>query len=825
MPQAPETEDMKISICPSLNSVLAGGRDIREVNVEALISLLISGDLPECYELIKWGTLIKPYFDLDIKAPQCENWDSINKEEVLEQHLEWLRGHFNDPTFAISSCHRQGKISYHIIITNYQTDMGSLRNLSEEFPTRWLDGAVYNRGAEAEPRKFRTILSIKGDMPEKLMPETMSEREQLYHHFIGNPPDNALPWSYAPRVPPTPPTTEDEDETTPRGLKNGIGKIMKYDSHLPYHDWFKIGVSLLVTYGEEAGEKEFRDYSKRNPTQYNEKEFNKVWTQIKARKYKRGGWGLIKKWTPPSYHAEFIKDWELPTDANDVDIADFITKTYNDISICSYKNNVNATGSSKKWYKYEGHRWRESCDVEIKKILIEGHLFPIYTHKIKTLTDLIPLTADAEKKEQLTKKVGTLKRDLRGLKSMRKMGSVCEKLFMNYYDRDFKERLDQDPYLLGFEDGVLDLTTKEFRPGDEHDWISLSTGYKYKRDRDTERETFLMDFINKICCGREDLQETLLKVLARHLVGDNSTRNQLFYCWYGEGANGKSSLGNLLKGALGEYYGILPTSVLTQKSQRADGCNQEIVKIVGRRLILCSEKEKNTEINLQTLKNLTGEAKICYRGIMESMRETRTTFSLALQSNELLALPSEDYGTARRVRYIPFNARFVTDPDFEPPAKGLTFYKKDTKMNAEIKTYGEDFMNILIDHLSMEDIAFPPWMLEETERMLKSQDMLTGIVENTFEYTHDEAYGLSWEEIKKKMRQDPSFRTMKFNSDAALMDAVRQRMRYADRRVSNYVKPYTSTFRGEDEPKKSKHIFHFVKVRVEDEDAEQDCIF
>ena len=48
-----------------------------------------------------------------------------------------------------------------------------------------------------------------------------------------------------------------------------------------------------------------------------------------------------------------------------------------------------------------------------------------------------------------------------------------------FYDGDFMEKLDTNPYLLCFNNGVMDFKEKEFRDGRPDDYISLSTNINY----------------------------------------------------------------------------------------------------------------------------------------------------------------------------------------------------------------------------------------------------------------------------------------------------------------------------------------------------------
>jgi phage/plasmid-associated DNA primase len=57
---------------------------------------------------------------------------------------------------------------------------------------------------------------------------------------------------------------------------------------------------------------------------------------------------------------------------------------------------------------------------------------------------------------------------------------------------DWASKLDVHPYLLCFENGVLDLKTGELRAGRKEDYITQSTGYDYF-DEKTPYDASVMD--------------------------------------------------------------------------------------------------------------------------------------------------------------------------------------------------------------------------------------------------------------------------------------------------------------------------------------------
>jgi phage/plasmid-associated DNA primase len=826
-----QQQQVKIPVCSSLDAELKNNKDIRFVEVFKIIQFLTDGSLRECYECIPTDKEIKPYFDLDIKRNGCPNeFQNLhdNKESLLTAHLDWLREHFENPTFAISSCHRADKISYHITITNYKTKMLELYKLSQTFKNHF-DTSVYNKTMSACPRKFRTIFSKKGEETENfLMPETFKENNQLDQHFICNPVEN-VPFYTCAVVPEEPQQQQEGTQQQQEGTQQTLGDVMENSPLIDYKEWLRIGISLMVIYKDDrdTAYNEFLKFSKKHNS-FNLNKFNKIWNDLLQRDYKIGGWNLIRKYVPLAYRRTHIKDIKLPIDANDYDIAQYIVETFEGFSITTcWANEVSA--NSRQWFIFKEHRWQKETECVLIKYLIHDHLYERYEKLIEQTRLTLDLETDEDQRKKIEEKVKSLKKVLSQIKSVKKCDTIMKCIFGHFHRAEFREKLDQNPYLLHFTNGVYDLNKAEFRNGEEEDYISLSTEYPYTPEYDADKMAELKSVLMQICCEREDLYECLITKLARHLKGDNSTKTQLFHCWYGRGSNGKSTLSNLLENVLGQYYARLPSSFLSQKMARSDGTSNDIAKLVGRRIVVMSETEENTPVNVATLKNFTGEKKVPYRPNFESVRETRITWTLLLLTNEKVQLPLTDYGTIRRFKYFPFGAKFVRDlegcQDIENERKHYLM-NEDINEKVDDGSFRNEFINLLLQHNNKE-LVFPDWLNETTLNMVKEQDKLSSILDGCVEEA-PESYGLTWIELKNILKKDKLFHKLTYTSDHQLLDNVIERLSYVRRFKGHNAIQYTTTINGTEETRSSRSLLLCIRQKVDSEEVfnnNDECIF
>jgi putative DNA primase/helicase len=233
-----------------------------------------------------------------------------------------------------------------------------------------------------------------------------------------------------------------------------------------------------------------------------------------------------------------------------------------------------------------------------------------------------------------------------------------EKAAELFYDRHFDDKKDENMNLIGFENGVLDLSTCTFRKGEPSDYITMSCKYDFKvytRFDDPELEE-VMAFWVKVFV-EEDVREFWLDQCGKILKGGNT--DQMFTILQGKGANGKSAALDLLAQTLGEYYGSFPTTLLTGNEADSNSCTPELLRSKGRRLMSISEPDGSQRVNTGILKRLTAGNEVIYaRGLHKEGIDFRPQFKLFYICNQDPKLPSDDYGTWRRILKVPFVSTF-----------------------------------------------------------------------------------------------------------------------------------------------------------------------
>lgn len=225
-------------------------------------------------------------------------------------------------------------------------------------------------------------------------------------------------------------------------------------------------------------------------------------------------------------------------------------------------------------------------------------------------------------------KLAAVSKQLKSLTGfMEKVAIVVRRRLM---DDNINKQLDSNVHLLGFENGVIDLSPDalprdgapfQVRRAEPHEYVSKSCGYEF-RQLDTEECQHISDILADMWVrrkevetggqygafdegdadGRETMQCTL-EMLASNLHGGNVHHAVLMLL--GVGSNGKTVLVNLMKSAVGEYAVNIPKEFWTSSST-AEGPTPMLMSFRGARFGFTPEIDASQTIQVPTMKDMTG---------------------------------------------------------------------------------------------------------------------------------------------------------------------------------------------------------------------------
>lgn len=231
-------------------------------------------------------------------------------------------------------------------------------------------------------------------------------------------------------------------------------------------------------------------------------------------------------------------------------------------------------GKTKTWFQFIGHRYQEMyCLAPLSK-LIRADIRNMYLEFIK-----------AAKPEDTKVQMFLLNK----FDSTAFQKSCIKEFAELVYDVNFSAKLDVNPRLLCCRNGVIDLTTGHFRPGQQSDYCSLSTKLKYTPLADVPATQILEldQILNKIY-PQAETKELFLQCAFDMLTGNV---NKCLYILEGHDNSAKSTIVKLLSATLGKYFWNIPN----------DSVRETLTGVRVAHFIDLREKEDLTSQNLRVM--------------------------------------------------------------------------------------------------------------------------------------------------------------------------------------------------------------------------------
>tara|TARA_Y100000816_G_scaffold255152_1_gene207794 strand:- start:2 stop:2806 length:2805 start_codon:yes stop_codon:yes gene_type:complete len=422
------------------------------------------------------------------------------------------------------------------------------------------------------------------------------------------------------------------------------------------------------------------------------------------------------------------------------DLAIVLYQLFKDRFVCvSVKNN--------QWYEYKENKWNEIDSGNSLRLLISKKMHDIYMKKANDLIEIIT------KMENNDENADTLK-----IKSC-KLGDICILLKTTswknnimkeakelFYDKEFLDKLDSYPYLLSFNNYVVDFKNKNHRKGRPDDYISKSTNIDYipnniLNNKNNESLIKEIKLFMKQLFPIKELEDYMWEHLASVLIGTNE--NQTFNIYTGSGCNGKSKLVELMGKGLGDYKATVPITLVTQKRGSIGGTSSEIVQLQGVRYAVMQEPSKGDKINEGIMKEITGGDPIQGRALFKETVTFIPQFKLVVCTNVLFDIATNDDGTWRRIRLCDFMSKFTDSPynnEEKFPKENFPYqYLIDKKIDEKFEIWAPLLMSMLVNigfetQGNVKDCSI---VMAGSDKYREGQDYLTEFAKEKIIRKHD----------------------------------------------------------------------------------------
>jgi putative DNA primase/helicase len=399
--------------------------------------------------------------------------------------------------------------------------------------------------------------------------------------------------------------------------------------------------------------------------------------------------------------------------------------------------NLRYVAETKQWLRWDGKRWQ----IDTHESFVTGFALQVardylrradelrrasravgHGHEVLTADDLYKWAVKSRNKSAIDNMI-SLARKSEGVPI-----SVTE--------------LDRKPYLLGVENGVVDLTTGLLRESEAREdyvtkrspvryvptaaaprWESLiaqATGSPIAPERDSEGQV-IPSTVGRFT-PRPALARYIHKALGYSATGETS--EQKLFVEIGEGSNGKGLIGEQVKAILGPYAVTLPSDALMATRHGADAERPTALaaSLAGARFVVASETKVGQKLDVGLIKAHTGDEEMTARRMRENPFTFKITHKLWLLTNVRPLIEHIDAAFKGRLHLIPFDRRWNRPGEYE---RDPSLPEGDKDMKAQLVAESEGVLAWLVRGAVLyyrEGLSPPDEVVQKTREYVMEQD-------------------------------------------------------------------------------------------------------
>ena len=297
------------------------------------------------------------------------------------------------------------------------------------------------------------------------------------------------------------------------------------------------------------------------------------------------------------------------------------------------------------WYRWGGATWVKSDPLEIEHLAYET---------VRALPEEFATIENAEKAKEAAR-FALASQSTSMVEAMAKLATLSKGVTCR------ADALDRNRNLIGCKNGTLDLQTGLLLPADRAHRITMTTHLDYDPEARSELwEQTVFDTLS----GDAGLTSFLQRLMGYALLG--MADEDVLAIPYGSGCNGKSTIFNLLRIALGDYGRMASAATFTQSSGTGTAtggtAREDLLRLRNARFVYVTEPNEDSILREDVVKAMTGGEPIPARGLYERASvEIQPTWLCIIPTNHRPLIVGDDYGIWRRLLPIPFTVNFDSD--------------------------------------------------------------------------------------------------------------------------------------------------------------------
>ncbi|GJD63456.1 phage/plasmid primase, P4 family [Methylobacterium frigidaeris] len=212
---------------------------------------------------------------------------------------------------------------------------------------------------------------------------------------------------------------------------------------------------------------------------------------------------------------------------------------------------------------------------------------------------------------------------------------------------------DSDDNLVGCDNGILDLRNSSVSQAPSR--VTKKLGVRFDPSAECPR---FEAFIRAIFESNNDKISFVQRAIGYTLTG--STKEQCLFAAVGQGANGKSTLMNVIAALMGDYGKSTPMHAL-MVSKFGNDRTDDLAALKGIRFVSAMEGEAGQRLAVAKIKAMTGGDIISCRPLYGNLFTYKPSFKLWLATNDLPHISGSDNAIWRRIHIIDFPVTIPTN--------------------------------------------------------------------------------------------------------------------------------------------------------------------
>lgn len=391
------------------------------------------------------------------------------------------------------------------------------------------------------------------------------------------------------------------------------------------------------------------------------------------------------------------------------------------------------------WLRWAGHHWIiDKTDAALDAV---ESVAQCYLDAAKALQDQIKAAEEEGLKDKVKKLKEEQKLYWRRVHKLRSTGGAraCLEWSTTIGEQSLAiigDQIDLQPMLLPCRNGVIDLRTGKCSPGRPEDYLLRAVPIDWQ-GIDAQCPTWDL-FFSQIHLGDQDIIAFLDRLFGYTLTG--LTKNHFVGVFLGEGRNGKGTMFETLRALFGDLaWSISPELLLEQKNTRSSaGPSPDLMSLIGRRLVIASESDKNRRISQQQWKRLSGGDTITARAPHDrDDTNFRPTWKIFFYTNNIPKGLAEDHALKSRLVYLNYPLKFEEHPDPADPYQRRMDPDLPDKLLAELPGILARLVRGCLQWQELGGLHPPDKIRQAADELQKSEDTFRQFFDEMVEAVRD----------------------------------------------------------------------------------------